>query len=341
MDALRLDAVHALVDDGPKHLLRELAEEVEALSADVRRPLSLIAESDLNDPTLITAREAGGYGLTAQWSDDYHHAIHVNLTGETTGYYSDFDSVAALAKVLTSAYFHDGTYSSFRGAEHGVPVDVDAVPSWRFVVFAQDHDQVGNRATGDRLTATLDERGLSIAAVLNLLSPFTPMLFMGEEWGASTPWQFFTSHPEPELGEATAIGRIEEFERMGWDPSVVPDPQDPGTFIRSNLDWAELDRAPHDRILALHRTLLSLRRQYPGFTDPRFSTTACVYDEDERWIRIDRPGLAILVNFSDRPCDLPPPSGSALLVIGELEQDEAGLHLGPRSAAVLELPQLG
>jgi maltooligosyltrehalose trehalohydrolase len=341
VDALRLDAVHALVDDGRKHLLRELAEEVDALSAHLRRPLSLIAESDLNDPRLITARESGGHGLTAQWSDDYHHAVHVTLTRETTGYYADFDSLEALAKVLTHAYFHDGTYSSFRGREHGFPVDVDAVPSWRFVVFAQDHDQVGNRATGNRLTETLDERGLCLAAVLNLLSPFTPMLFMGEEWAASTPWQFFTSHPEPELGEATATGRIAEFERMGWDPEVVPDPQDPATFERSNLDWSELGEPVHVRMLEFYRALIALRRRQSGFTDPRFAATRCHFDEHERWFRIERPGLTIALNFADRPRRLPCPVGQELLRIGDAELGAEALVLGPRSAIVLELPQGG
>ena len=195
VDGLRLDAVHALVDTSEKHILQELAEETDALSAFLGRPLTLIAESDLNDPKLVTPREAGGYGLTAQWSDDFHHAVHVALTGETTGYYADFAALGSLEKVLTKGFFHDGTYSSFRGRDHGAPIDVTTMPAWRLVVANQNHDQVGNRAEGDRLAASLDYGQLAIAAVLTLAGPFTPMLFMGEEWGASTPWQFFTSHP--------------------------------------------------------------------------------------------------------------------------------------------------
>ena len=268
VDGLRLDAVHALKDRSERHILQELAEAVEALSAHVGRPLTLIAESDMNDAKLITAREAGGYGLSAQWSDDYHHALHVAVTGETTGYYADFEPLSALAKVATRGFFHDGTWSSFRGREHGAPID-PRIPTSRLITFSQDHDQIGNRAAGDRLSQSLDEGGLAIAAVLTVLSPFTPMLFMGEEWGASTPWQFFTSHPEPELGRATAEGRIAEFAAMGWDRSVVPDPQDPETFQRSKLDWAEPDAGAHARMLALYRALIALRRAVPGSHRPR------------------------------------------------------------------------
>ncbi|HEX4442899.1 MAG TPA: malto-oligosyltrehalose trehalohydrolase [Galbitalea sp.] len=299
-DGLRLDAVHALVDPSPKHLLQELGEETDALSAFLGRPLTLIAESDLNDPKLILPREAGGYGLTAQWSDDYHHAIHVALTGETTGYYADFASLGALAKTATRGFFHDGTYSSFRGRDHGRPLGL-SIPTWRLVAFAQDHDQIGNRAVGDRLTANATYGQLAIAAVLTMAGPFTPMLFMGEEWGASTPWQFFTSHPESELGRATADGRIAEFERMGWDPDVVPDPQDPQTFLRSKLDWSELRIGDHARLLALYRELARLRRTEPDLTDPRFDRLSAEFDDETREFRLGRGELAILVNFGTEP----------------------------------------
>ena len=237
-----------------------MAIEVAALSAHQGRPLTLIAESDLNDPTLVTPREAGGYGLDAQWSDDFHHAVHVALTRETDGYYADFEPLGALAKVVERGFFHDGTFSSFRGRNHGHRIDTEKMPSWRLVVCSQNHDQIGNRAVGDRLTDTLDDDQLACAALLTMTGPFTPMLFQGEEWAASTPFQFFTSHPEPELGKATADGRIAEFERMGWDPAVVPDPQDPETFRRSQLDWSELDTSRHARLLDVYRRLAVLRR---------------------------------------------------------------------------------
>src|SRR4051812_15470289 len=199
VDALRLDAVHALGDAGAIHLLEQLAVEVEALSTHLNRPLSLIAESDLNDPRLITAREAGGYGLHGQWDDDVHHALHTVLTGERQGYYADFGSLECLATVLCSAFFHAGTWSSFRRRTHGRPVDRALLPGHRFVVYLQNHDQIGNRALGDRLSSSLSAGLLRVGATLLMTGPFTPMLFMGEEWGATTPWQVFTSHPQPEL----------------------------------------------------------------------------------------------------------------------------------------------
>ncbi|QSR26916.1 malto-oligosyltrehalose trehalohydrolase [Nocardioides aromaticivorans] len=297
VDGLRLDAVHALSDDSDVHLLEELAVEVAALSAHQNRPLTLIAESDLNDTRLVTPREGGGYGLDAQWSDDFHHAVHVALTGETDGYYADFEPLGALAKVLDRGFFHDGTFSSFRDRDHGRSVDTEHVPAWRLVVCAQNHDQVGNRARGDRTAEHLDEGRLLCAALLTLCSPFTPMLFQGEEWAASTPFAFFTSHPEPELARATAEGRLAEFERMGWDPDEVPDPQDPATFARSRLDWDEAGDGRHARVLAGYRRLAALRRELPEITDPRFGTARA--DEASRQLTLERGALAVHVNLGE------------------------------------------
>jgi maltooligosyltrehalose trehalohydrolase len=304
VDGLRLDAVHALADSSPVHLLEEMAVEVAALSAHQRRPLTLIAESDLNDPVLITPREAGGYGLDAQWSDDYHHAVHVALTRETEGYYADFEPLTALGKVCERGFFHDGTWSSFRGRDHGVPIDTGRVPTWRLVVGSQNHDQVGNRAAGDRITEHLDDHQLACAALLTMAGPFTPMLFQGEEWAASTPFCFFTSHPEPELGLVTAEGRFEEFEQMGWDPAVVPDPQDPDTFERSKLDWNELGSGRHARLLAGYRRLAELRRAHPDLTDPAFGSISCDVDEAARLFQMRRGGLLVVVNFGDGPASV-------------------------------------
>jgi maltooligosyltrehalose trehalohydrolase len=304
VDGLRLDAVHALVDSSETHLLEEMAVEVSALSAHLGRPLTLVAESDLNDARLVTPREAGGYGLDAQWSDDFHHAVHVALTGEVEGYYADFAPLTALAKVCERGFFHDGTWSSFRGREHGVPVDTARMPTWRLVVCSQNHDQIGNRARGDRVTEVLDDDQLGCAALLTLAGPFSPMLFQGEEWAASTPFQFFTSHPEPDLGRATAEGRLAEFEQMGWDPAVVPDPQDPATFDRSNLDWSELSGGRHARMLATYQQLARLRREHADLTDPRFDRVSCSVDEEARLFRMRRGSLEIVVNFSDGPAEV-------------------------------------
>lgn len=335
VDGLRLDAVHALVDSRAVHVLEQMATEVAALSAHVGRPLTLIAESDRNDPALITSREANGYGLDAQWSDDFHHALHVALTGETTGYYSDFAGLDVLAKVLTHGFFHDGTFSSFRGRHHGSPIDRSTTPTSRLVTFAQDHDQIGNRATGDRLAATLSTDRLAVGAVLTLLTPFTPMLFMGEEWGASTPWQFFTSHPEPDLGEATAKGRIAEFASMGWDAAEVPDPQDPQTFLRSKLEWQEAEQGDHARLLDLYRRLGALRRALPSITDPSFLATEVQVDPVAGWLVLRRGGVTIAANLGGEPAVLPV-SGALLLATNDtVRSADDTLLLPPDSAAVV------
>jgi maltooligosyltrehalose trehalohydrolase len=335
VDGLRLDAVHALDDASPLHLLQEMAIEVAALSAHQRRPLTLIAESDLNDPLLVTPREAGGYGLDAQWSDDFHHAVHVALTRETSGYYADFEPLSALAKVCERGFFHDGTWSSFRGRDHGVPIDTATMPAWRLVVCNQNHDQIGNRAVGDRLTATLDDDQLACAALLTMTGPFTPMLFQGEEWAASTPFQFFTSHPEPDLGRATAEGRIKEFERMGWDPAVVPDPQDPATFERSRLDWTELADDRHARMLGVYRRLAELRRTLPELTDPAFGSVSCTVDEQARVFRMRRGGVEVVVNFGDEPAVVDT-AGELLFDTGTgAAPGPNGLALRPHAGALL------
>lgn len=343
VDGLRLDAVHALVDSSIPHILEELGTSAEAWSAHVGRPLAMIAESDLNDPVMFRPREADGYGLAGQWSDDFHHAVHVALTGEVSGYYADFEPLAALAKVLTQGFFHDGTLSSFRGRLHGKPIDTARTSTWRLVVAAQNHDQIGNRTAGDRLAATLDEDQLGIAAVLTLLGPFTPMLFMGEEWGASTPFQFFTSHPEPELGRATAAGRIAEFARMGWDLSAMPDPQDPATFQRSKLDWSEPVAAGsrHARLLALYQELTRLRRTVSAFTDPDFReleveiSAGAAFDAETRWLELRRgPDIRILINFAAVPLAAPPTLLGTREVLLETVARPDAAHVAPRSATV-------
>ena len=339
VDGLRLDAVHALSDASWRHLLREMALEVDALSAHQRRPLTLIAESDLNDPRLIAPREAGGMGLDAQWSDDFHHAVHVALTGETSGYYADFAPLSALAKVCERGFFHDGTWSSFRGRNHGHPIDLRAMPTWRLVVCNQNHDQIGNRARGDRLTETLDEHQLGCAAMLTLCGPFTPMLFMGEEWAASTPFQFFTSHPEPELGQATADGRIAEFEQMGWDPAVVPDPQDPETYQRSNLDWSEATTDRHARVLDVYRRLGRLRRERPELTDPSFGSVSCTADEETRFFTMRRGDLLVAVNFGDETVQLPTHADDLLFATGDGVDLGAGSLTLPAHAGAVVSPR--
>jgi maltooligosyltrehalose trehalohydrolase len=331
VDALRLDAVHALRDHTDEHVLSTLSRETDDLSRRLERPLILIAESDLNDPVMFRPRHDGGHGLTAQWSDDYHHAAHVALTGETSGYYADFEPLSALTTVATRGFFHAGTWSSFRERVHGVPLDGD-VEAWRLVTFLQNHDQIGNRAAGDRLSATLTPRRLAIAAVLAVLTPSTPMLFMGEEWGASTPWQFFTSHPEPDLGRATAEGRFAEFEKMGWNRDVVPDPQDPATFQRSKLAWDELEHEPHRSLLAHYRDLIALRSREPDLHSPRLGELTAQVDEQARRVTFLRGGIRIRLNLGDEVWHL---GGAEELLFATSDDVSASpLTLPPDSASV-------
>ncbi|MHA7281453.1 malto-oligosyltrehalose trehalohydrolase [Arthrobacter sp. TMS2-4] len=319
VDGLRLDAVHALHDERAVHILEEFATRTDECAAELGKPLFLIAESDLNDPRLIRGRDVGGYGLAGQWSDDFHHAVHVNLTRETEGYYLDFDSVGALAKVLEKGFFHNGTYSSFRERHHGREIDPAEISPLQLVVAAQNHDQIGNRAAGDRISATLNPAQLAQSAVLNILGPFTPMLFMGEEYGASTPWPFFTSHPEPELGRATAEGRLREFERMGWRSEDVPNPQDPATFASAKLDWAEAEQGHHAELLSTYRELISLRRSRPELRDADFRSISVDYDEDSRWIVLHRGSTAVILNLSDTMVTIPVDGSTAEVLLSTVD----------------------
>jgi maltooligosyltrehalose trehalohydrolase len=276
----------------------------------------------------------------AQWADDVHHAMHVALTGETQGYYSDFADPSALGKVLRTPFFHDGTMSTFRGRPHGRPVDPATVPGWHFVASLQTHDQVGNRAQGDRLSGAeldLDPGALACGAALLLTSPWTPMLFMGEEWGARTPWQFFTDHTNPDIAAATAAGRKAEFGSHGWSEDAVPDPQDPATFERSRLDWSEPEREPHARLLTWYRELLALRRQRPDLRDPRLDRVSVTWQD--RRLRSVRGACTVLVNLAGDAwtCDV---AGDdvPLLAWGDVHV-EAGRVTVPACSAVVLGPQ--
>ena len=324
VDGLRLDAVHALVDRTAVHLLEELAVATDALATALGRPLSLIAESDLNDPRLVTARRDGGYGLVAQWDDDVHHAVHTTVSGERQGYYGDFGSLDCLATALTRGFFHAMTYSSFRHRRHGRPIDPDRVAPSQMVVYTCDHDQIGNRAIGDRPSAYLDRGQLAIKAALILTSAYTPMLFMGEEWGASTPFQFFTSHPEPELGKATAAGRKAEFADHGWDAADIPDPQDPQTFLRSKLDWSEPADPDHARLLDFYRALIALRRSVPDLTVDRWDSVSASYDLERGWFALHRGAVSTICVLGDSPTTVPIPV-EPLLAWDPVEVSDSGI----------------
>lgn len=291
LDGLRLDAVHAMKDESEQHFLAELAEAALDWEREMGRPLFIIAESDLNQPLMVspTDTEPGARGMDAQWADDVHHALHSFFTGEEQGYYADFASVEAVAKTLTRVFLHDGGYSSFRGQDWGAPVDPEssAYDAHSFVTFIQNHDQVGNRAAGDRLA---DADRQAAAAALLLLGPCTPMLFMGEEWAASTPFPFF-SHLGPELGPMVTEGRAREFAQMGWD-DAVPDPQSESTFRSAKLRWDEVAEGEHARMLGWYRALIALRDVLPGAMDPSLANVEVdVVDDDTLVLR--RPGFAV------------------------------------------------
>lgn len=333
-DGLRLDAVHALVDTTAVHILEELSAETDSLAHEVGRPLSLVAESDMNDPRLITPRDQGGLGMTAQWDDDIHHAIHSAVSGERQGYYGDFGTLATLAETLRHGYFHAGTYSSFRGRRHGRPLDTATIPATRLLAYTLTHDQVGNRAIGDRPSQNLTLGQQAIKAAIALGSPYTAMLFMGEEWASSSPFQFFSSHPEPELARATAEGRKKEFADHGWDADEIPDPQDPETFTRSKLNWDETADGEHAQLLDFYRALISLRRNEPDMADPWLDNLGVDYDEEQRWLVMRRGALAIACNLGTGAVDVPV-TGEVVLAWGEPVAGKQSTRIDGHSVAVL------
>jgi maltooligosyltrehalose trehalohydrolase len=334
-DGLRLDAVHAIVDPSATHFLEELAVRVKQLQLETGRHFSLIAESDLNDPRLLVSREAGGFGLCAQWSDDFHHALHTVLTGESSGYYTDFGSLQQLAKAISHGYVYDGCYSQFRGCRHGRPLG--SVAKSRLLGYLQTHDQIGNRAGGDRITHLCSWDRVKIGAALVMTAPFIPMLFQGEEWGTSSPFQYFTNHPDPDLGRAVSEGRKREFREYGWSPSDVPDPQDPETFLRSKLNWAEIGNPEHAELLDWYRELIAFRKQTPAL---RSAPVEVAFDERDRYLVVRRGDFAVAVNLSDVWRSIPWNSGGQVLLASKpgVEAILSELRLPPESAAILLAP---
>jgi maltooligosyltrehalose trehalohydrolase len=312
IDGLRLDAIHAIFDTSATHILRELADRVHARN---QRSL-VIAESALNDPKVIRPRSAGGWGHDAQWADDFHHALRVLLTGERAGYYEEFGRVEQLAKAFRRPFVHDGDYSAFRRRRVGAPAPDR--PVQQFVVFDQNHDQVGNRAFGDRLPAEVRP----LAAFCTLLSPFVPMLFMGEEYGEPAPFQFFTDHIDEEIATATAEGRRREFSTFeSFAAEDVPDPQDPETFRRSKLT-----REGDDALRGLYARLLEVRRELPAGAD----ADAVDCDGSVPWLRVRRGPFTLVCNFADTPADIPVDAAGELVLA-----THDGTRLG---AGSVELP---
>jgi maltooligosyltrehalose trehalohydrolase len=338
VDGLRVDAVEALIDQSAIHLLEQLATEVAVLAERLGRPLTLIAESDLNDPRVVRPASLGGYGLDGTWLDEVHHALHTALTAERTGYYADFDGVADLVKALETMYVYDGRFSRARQRIQGRPAD--GLDPGQFVAFAQNHDQVGNRARGERLAALVGPDALRVAAALVLAGPFVPLLFQGEEWAASTPFLYFTDHADPALAQAVRDGRRREFEAFGWAPQDVPDPQAVETFEASRLDWDEPGRAPHADVLAWHRRLIALRRELPGLRDG--SRPRVRWERGSAALLIERAGVTIAANLGRAPASLVLARGERTILAASHEaivaDADGHLLLPPMSVALLDSP---
>ncbi|HUP72020.1 MAG TPA: malto-oligosyltrehalose trehalohydrolase [Acidimicrobiales bacterium] len=294
IDGLRVDAVHAFADLSALPFLEQLTAYAHDATERLGRPIWMIAESDLNDPRVVRTRDQHGFGFDASWSDDFHHALHAVVTGERSGYYADFGLLGQLAVALRQAYVYDGRYSPHRRRTHGR--SPSGVATDRFLAYAQTHDQVGNRAHGERLSALVSTRALEMAAAVVLLSPFVPMLFQGEEWGASSPFLYFTDHADPTLGDAVREGRRSEFASFGWDPASIPDPQAAESFLRSKLDWSEIRRSPHSELLAWHRQLVALRSAVAS--DDGLLPRDLHVDEGHKCLAVRCDRLTWALNFS-------------------------------------------
>ncbi len=337
MDGLRLDAVHAIADASALPFLEELSMVVEQLEAQSGRHLVLIAESDLNDPRLLLPRQSGGFGLHAQWNDDFHHALHAILTGEHAGYYADFGTLEDLSQALRHGFVYDGRYSVYRRRHHGRRAS--GLGGQTLLAYLQTHDQIGNRAKGERSSRTMSLGRLKTGATLVLTSPFVPMLFQGEEWGASTPFLYFTDHQERSLAEAVREGRRREFAVFGWEADEIPDPQSSETFDLSKLDWSEPTKSPHAEVLGYHQRLIRLRHAEPVLAAGRLEDVGTRYNEQDRWLVVERGPISVACNFGAHPQRIPlHPGKHGILLATEIcpEEVRGGISLPPDSAAILK-----
>ncbi|MEA5524418.1 malto-oligosyltrehalose trehalohydrolase [Nodularia spumigena] len=303
IDALRLDAIHAIYDLGAKHFLAELAENVAVLSQQQGRKLYLIAESDLNDPRIIRPPELGGYGIDAQWSDDFHHSLYSLLTGDRTGYYADFGKCEHLAKAYKDSFVYDWKYSYYRQRYHGNHAG-DRSPS-QFIVAIQNHDQIGNRVLGERLSQLVDFEGLKLAAGVVLLSPYIPLLFMGEEYGEESPFIYFVSHSDPDLIKAVREGRKQEFFAF-HSQGEPPDPESPDTFNNCKLNWEKRQSGKHQVLLSFYKKLIQIRTQNPALLKRERESLKISCHEDQKlitWFKYSQENqIFCAINFNN--CDI-------------------------------------
>jgi maltooligosyltrehalose trehalohydrolase len=322
VDALRLDAIHRIIDISPRHILEEIAEEFHLEAERRGRFAWTIAESDLNDVRIIRPKGECGYGLDAQWSDDFHHSLHALVTGTTRGYFADFGRVEDLARAITEGFVYDGRHSPFRKKSHGNSSSARA--GEQFVVFTQNHDQIANAYWGDRLASLVSLEQQKVAASLLLCAPNVPMLFMGQEWGELAPFLYFTSHTDEALGQAVREGRRAEYASYAKEEGETisalggfADPQDPATFEQSKIDWSRPDETPHREVFRFYRELIAIRKQHPALSDCDKRRTQASFDEDGRWLAIERggagrPGALLLCNLSPeaQAVRLPAPLGA-------------------------------
>ncbi len=337
VDGLRLDAVHEFVDRSAIHFMEQLSAEVETMSSTMERRFVLIAESDLNDPRVVRSREADGYGMDTQWNDDFHHALftvlHAGDSGK--GYYGDFGTFEKLAKSLTKTFVYDGIYSKYRRRIHGRPVD--GLSAHRFVGFIQNHDQVGNRATGDRLEHIVGMERAKVGVGIALMAPFIPLLFQGEEYAASTPFQYFADHDDPEMAKAVSAGRKGEFAAFGWKEDEIPDPEDVETFRRSKLRWDEVHEGHHAEMLDWVRRLIQLRRSSPSLNDGDSGHVKVAFDEGKRWLTMERGLVKVMLNLGVEPVEFENPGSLPLLLAssGDVAVTEEKVVLPPDRLAII------
>lgn len=341
-DGLRLDATHEYMDRSAIHFMEQLSAEVENMSAVVGRQLILIAESDLNNPDVVRPREAGGYGMDAQWSDDFHHALFTVLQENERGkgYYDDFGSFDLLAKSIRSIFAYDGQFSGYRGRSHGRPVD--RLSAHHFITFIQNHDQIGNRAVGDRIEHIVGMERAKVAAGLVLTAPTLPMLFQGEEFAASTPFQYFAHHEDPEMARAVSMGRKKDFACFGWQENEIPDPEARATFERSRLNWNEVHEGRHAEMLEWTRKLIHLRHSSLALNDGDRGHTIVEFDAKERWLLMVRGLVRVGLNLGESAKSFPVPDGAKLLMASSpsVTEKEGKVVLPPDTLAILSSEEM-
>lgn len=321
-DGLRIDAIQTFVDRSATHFLEQLSQEVDQLSTELNRSYVLIAESDLNDPRVVLPRfdhggsPTFGYGIDAQWNDDFHHALFALLTGQRRSYYRDFGLLAKLVMSLASVFVFNGGYSEYRGRNHGRLVgDIDRN---KFVGYIQNHDQIGNQPHGARIVAIAGMRKARLAAAVILTSPFVPMLFQGEEFAASSPFLYFAQHDDPGISRAVFDGRRREHEYDG-SAETIPDPGADSSFEGSKLNWEERDRGEHAQMLDWYRSLIQLRRLTPSLRDGRPESTRVVFDESKGWLSLRRGSVDLYFNFGDSRISLEVSESSGVILTSDID----------------------